>query len=331
MLSIKLKIIQLIARWFEKRNPRALTVSLGHKNVLVFSTKTGFIYVLLMIALFIAGVNYKSAYVLSMSYLVFSISLVSLYLAFKNLYGLSFEIIGFSPCYSGEMIKVKFKMQGLKSWQYERIQFSIAGETSKILLKEIDYFRPEKESDVIEFEIPFPADSRGHFFCPPICIKSLFPLGLICAWSWLYFIRSGVVYPKPVPWLTQKNTSTDQDSDFFEGKPSFQQIQEEWQDLKIYEITDSPNRINWKHFGKTREYKINTYASMESKIPVWLMLENTPGRNIEEKLGVLANRVIQLSESHESFGLILKKDQIIPIYSGISHMHECLTRLALYE
>ena len=80
--------MQMIDRWMGKRFQIEDSKSLFQKDILIFIYKQGFLYLVLILITFIAGINYANNLILGFCFLISSILWMSFYLTFKQLYGL---------------------------------------------------------------------------------------------------------------------------------------------------------------------------------------------------------------------------------------------------
>ena len=79
--------------WINKRFKFKAEKQLTQKDVLVFIYQQGYVYVVLILITFIAGVNYANNLILAFCFLISAVLCMSFYLTFKQLHGLSVDLV----------------------------------------------------------------------------------------------------------------------------------------------------------------------------------------------------------------------------------------------
>lgn len=78
--------------WLEQRFLWQGQKCLQHKDILVFLHRSGYLYVLLILITFIAGVNYANNLILGFCFLLSAVLAISFYLAYLQLKDLNVQI-----------------------------------------------------------------------------------------------------------------------------------------------------------------------------------------------------------------------------------------------
>ena len=93
-MARKLNVIQSFwAKWTKKRFSFTRQKTLMQKDVLVFIYQQGYLYLVLILITFIAGVNYANNLILAFCFLISAVLCMSFYLTFKQLHGLSVDLV----------------------------------------------------------------------------------------------------------------------------------------------------------------------------------------------------------------------------------------------
>ena len=87
--STQRKASSLWQRWLGKRFAVEQSKVLQQRDIFVFFNREGYIYFMLLLLTFIAGINYANNLILAMCFLLSGILILSFYLAFLQLYGLT--------------------------------------------------------------------------------------------------------------------------------------------------------------------------------------------------------------------------------------------------
>ncbi len=79
--------------WINKHFKFKAEKQLTQKDVLVFIYQQGYVYVVMILITFIAGVNYANNLILAFCFLISAVLCMSFYLTFKQLHGLSVDLV----------------------------------------------------------------------------------------------------------------------------------------------------------------------------------------------------------------------------------------------
>ena len=79
--------------WIKTRFKFDRHKALKQKDILVFIYQQGYLYLVLILITFIAGVNYGNNLILGFCFLISAILCISFYLTFKQLHELEIEIV----------------------------------------------------------------------------------------------------------------------------------------------------------------------------------------------------------------------------------------------
>ena len=79
-------------KWLAARFQFEKVKQLSQKDILIFIYQQGYLYLVLILITFIAGVNYANNLILGFCFLISAILCISFYLTFKQLHDLSIEV-----------------------------------------------------------------------------------------------------------------------------------------------------------------------------------------------------------------------------------------------
>lgn len=332
-------------RWFAKRAPKSDSATLNLRNVYIFFSREGMLFVLLLMITFIAGVNYGNNLVLGLCFYLVSVWLISFHVTFAHVSGLQVRLLEVTMAQAGEPAWVTLQL--LSDSRQPRRQLLISFEPSddKLISKGLSdnlatnqapsatptsVLLPRlKEEQIIRLAVA--THSRGKLELPRLQIKTVYPLGIMRAWSYVYFARSAWVYPKPEDFEWQAQYLTANSADLPTGG-QFTQGQDDFERLDNYVAGESLARVSWGHVARGQGMFIKHFAD-----PVGyeqrLAYEDMPALTHEQKLAQLAHGVLALAQLEVTFQLQLPNNanegaSAAAIGQGEAFTQACLLRLA---
>ncbi|MGR9100557.1 MAG: DUF58 domain-containing protein, partial [Gammaproteobacteria bacterium] len=165
---------------------------------------------------------------------------------------------------------------------------------------------------------------RGWHELDTVTLESYFPLGLFRAWSPLRLGSRVLVYPKPAEYsmpFPEAASSSGRTGKQTDGSDDFFGFQE-------YRPGDSIRRIHWKAYAKQQGLYSKQYSGEKSS-ETWLTFEQTPGRNLEERLSRMCRWVVDAEQAGIRYGFDLPGTRLAP-GRGLDHYRKCLESLALF-
>jgi len=290
---------------------------LGTRQIFILPTRHGLLFVLVLVALALAAVNYNNALAYLLTFLLASMAVVSLLHAQRNLLKLRVTAAGGEPVFAGEPAALRVCLHNDSAARY-----ALRLESKPLSLAPFDV--PAHDTRCVVLSIA--TQSRGWLDCPPLTLASVYPLGITRAWSRRLVLPARcLVYPKPAgepDWQTAAGTEG-------ESPPGFMQDGDDFTGLRAYQPGDAPSRISWKTLARgqgvhTKEFRASLAES------VWLDWEAFAPRDTETRLSLLCRAALDAEESGLAYGLRLPGVLLEPD-SGTAHCHRCLEALALYE
>ena len=96
---------QRVSRWLDRRIPPSAQITLNQRNVFIFPTQTGFVFGGLLLLLILGAINYQASLVYGVAFLLGSMFLMTILYTFRNLSGLTLELVNKRPGFVGEDIE----------------------------------------------------------------------------------------------------------------------------------------------------------------------------------------------------------------------------------
>ena len=153
-------------RWLKRRMPAASVQKLSSKNIFIFPTKFGFIYLLFILLLFLFGTNYQNNVIILLSYVMASLFITCMLHSFFNLSGLTFVLDGEHIGFAEQKMLVPIAVITSKERFDLSLEFSEALLSSKSQLTKSQPLRVHVDKAVkgeLKFNIPFvPAVPRRN-------------------------------------------------------------------------------------------------------------------------------------------------------------------------
>ena len=283
-MRVKTQLKQWIRKRFEYKQPKLLK----QKEVLVFVYKQGFLYLVLILITFIAGINYANNLILGFCFLISAILCISFYLTFKQLHALEVEIISPDIGRVDEVVSLKciFKQQS-KSPKYLYIQCADQVQTVFI------------ENRQQSIELYFMADQRGLFQVPQLQLYSTYPLGLVRAWTYFSLQKEIWIAPKP----------QDFNHEYHQAIHSGQPDLDEFKELRNFKEGDSFQSISWKQAARGQGLYVKQFEDQQDAHKIVIDYEKMPSALHEEKLSLMMGLVDQCEQNQNLYQVILPQVQ----------------------
>ncbi len=351
--TIKQPLAAMLSHWFAKRAPKSDSATLNLRNVYIFFSREGMLFVLLLTITFIAGVNYGNNLVLGLCFYLVSVWLISFHVTFAHVSGLQVRLLEVTMAEAGEPAWVTVQL--LNKSRQPRRQLLVSFEpknkqhSQKSVNKQLDALPnllsnslsstplstlppaslliPRLKDEQI-IRLPVATHQRGKLELPRLQIKTVYPLGIMRAWSYVYFARPAWVYPKPETFEWQAQYLAANNADLPTGG-QYTQGQDDFERLDNYIAGESLARVSWAHVARGQGMFTKHFAD-----PVGyeqrLAYEDMPALTHEQKLSQLAYGVLTLAQSEVPFQLQLPNDapNAAVIGQGDAFAQACLLRLA---
>lgn len=316
MTRIKNWISHRFEQWLQRRIPRKSEILLNQRRIFIFPTAYGFFFILLLFFMLIGAINYQSNLMFAFLFLLVGLFVVAILFTYRNLSGLVITAGQVAPVFAGETTLFQFFLSAEKNSHFA-LEIKFKADSRTQLIERVIL-------DRLTIEVPITAKQRGWFHPGRLLIQTLYPLGLLRAWSWLDMEAYGLVYPVPRDSSRQLTTQMAQPS----GEQSIQAGMEELYSLRTYREGDSLKQVAWKQLAKGQGMYTKEFVDYIGN-SYWLDWEQFQGLDIEERLSALCYWILKLEQNHELYGLRLPENEISP-GQGEAHKTACLRALALY-
>ncbi|MCZ6708753.1 MAG: DUF58 domain-containing protein [Gammaproteobacteria bacterium] len=301
--------------WLDRRVPPSTQITLSQRNVFIFPTQTGFVFGGLLVLLILGAINYQASLVYGVAFMLGSMFLMTILHTFRNLSGLSLELINTRPGFVGEDVEFTVRVVRPKGAGREGVQLGWPDGIKQ--WAELN----DQEADTVRLYVV--GEQRGYLDPGRLLVETYYPLGLLRAWTWVDLNARALVYPKPIfqdfPMMEQGSRD--------DGELIDPQGSDDFTDIRDYQPGDPIKHIFWRSYARSGELMVKRYASfVEPRL--WLDMDTVPGA-LEERLSRLTGLALQATRREREFGLRLGELLVKPAV-GEAHLENVLRGLALY-
>lgn len=295
--------------WLSRRFQFKDSKTLAQRDVLVFFNREGYLYLVLIIITFIAGINYGNNLVLALCFLLASILVLSFYLAFKQLYGLTLSLEVDELGQVGHQLIMKYHFIPASKQIHLHLRCQFLDQSKKITVL--------KSPLVVQFsELP---SRRGLYSVPRLYFYSVYPFGIIKAWS--------LVYPQQKIWIAPQPIEVDLSRfGLRQHHDRQQQGTEDFSHLREFVQGDALNRVAWQQYAKGRGLLVKEFEEFEHQQLNFNYVE-MPMSLHEEKLSQLMYLIQQAHDQHSAFSLKLPTQELA-LGLGEQHFQQAKLMLA---
>lgn len=317
MLGLKKYLQKSFLHWLSKRIPAGRSVALNHRNIFIFPSKSGFVFLLISVLVWLLGTNYQSNLALLCAYFMFAIFVVGLHHTFSNLSGLTVTGLSSQAVFAGDDCGFDIQLQRAGSGNYESIILQWPQGRAQLV-------NLQKDSK-LQTRVFCKTTKRGYCYPGRLLIESYYPLGLFRCWTHLDLNVKALVYPAPI----NAGPLPKDALSLREGGAVATDGGEDFIGLKNYQHGHSLKHIAWKQYARGQGMLLKDYCDYRSH-QLWLQWEALPGMAREARLARLCYWLLQVSKTEECYGLRLPKVEIQP-NSSLQHKLKVLQALALFE
>ncbi|MDN5891253.1 MAG: hypothetical protein L0H51_03710 [Psychrobacter sp.] len=336
--ALSAPLSSLLSRWFASRAPKSDSATLNLRNVYIFFSREGMLFAVLLVITFIAGINYGNNLVLGLCFYLVSVWLISFHITFAHVSGLHVQLLDVTMAEAGAPVWVTLQVRNDSTQPRRQLLFRFeqaVKKTNKKADKRLKESADNQESVLVTqlqseqvIRLPVQAHSRGQLELPRLIIKTVYPLGIMRAWSYVYFARTAWVYPKPEAFDWQDQYSAASLEDLPVGG-QYRQGQDDFERLDNYVEGESLARVSWGHVARGQGMFTKHFADPVGHEQT-LDYADMPAAHHEQKLAQMAYGAMTLGQLGVPFNMRLPNDahSAATMGEGESFAQACLLRLA---
>jgi len=317
-MSVRDMLSERWTRWLDRRIPPACEVVLGHRSIFILPTRTGWLFVILLVLLLVTAINYQNSLIYALTFWLFSVSLVAMLFTFRNMAALKLKAGHVHPVFAGDTAQLPLRMESSKKRSHEALY---VGYPENVAVT-ADAFSDAPQTVTLSYR----TYQRGWLQTGRLRVESRFPLGLFKCWTWVKLDFKGLVYPQPenVPFIFAAGEAGDQ----IAGMPSRESGQQDFHGLRAYQPGDSLRIIAWKQVAQGKGIVSKEFDHDEGAT-CWLDWQALAPMHTEIRLSRLTGWVLEAQQRNWRYGLCLPGVEIKPDNTE-AHRDECLRALALF-
>lgn len=332
--ALTVPITSALAGWFASRAPKSDTATLNLRNVYIFFSREGMLFAFLLVITFIAGINYGNNLVLGLCFYLVSVWLISFHVTFAHISGMQVRLLEVTMAEVGDPVWVTLQLHSDSRQPRRQLLFSFE-QQSDIDIKPSLYSQrsllvPRLQDEQI-IRLPVFTSVRGQLELPRLKIKTVYPLGIMRAWSYVYFARIAWVYPKPevFEWESQYLVINTEDQPVGSQYTQQAQGQDDFERLDHYIEGESLSRVSWGHVARGQGMLTKHFADPVGHEQT-LNYVDMPASHHEQKLAQLAHGAMTLGQLGVPFRMQLPHEpgHKVAIGQGDAFTQACLLRLA---
>jgi uncharacterized protein (DUF58 family) len=307
---------QRFERWLKRRIPAARSVTLDQRRIFIFPSRAGLCFLAALTVMLIAAINYQNNMAFALVFFLFSLFIIAILHTYSNLSGLCIEALRGYPTFAGEVAEFELQLQRTRERAYYAIELGWPGESSA---------RVSLIDTQIETVKIFHSSRRRGWLRPSrLSVQTLYPLGLIRAWTWIDLDIAALVYPRPIAG-PRPNSDSNRAQD---GARKLKKGSEDFYGFRDYRSGDNLRHVLWRAYAKGQPLQSKQFAETQVQSH-WLDYDACEGDR-EHRLGVLCYWVLELERKGEVFGLQLPNASLSPD-SGAEQRERALRMLALFQ
>jgi uncharacterized protein (DUF58 family) len=289
----------------------------------LFPTRSGLIGLVILVAMFIASMNYGNTLAYVLCFFILSVMTVSSVYTQYNLSGLQIKSVQAQPVFAGG--NVLFRIDIRNGSSIERVAVFMA---SPDCHNPGDYVGPFSFPPhmITSIDFSMPAPRRGLHTLSSITMETVYPLGLFRKWGLIPVNQEYLVFPRPAglrswpPPLTM----------WFENVEGFHfSGGDDFTGLRSYRPGESQHHIDWKAYARGRPLSIKEFSGGGS-FQQWFEWSVLSQMSTEDRLSQLTRWVLEADQHGKEFGLRLPGMEIEPDSSSL-HTLRCLKELAIFD
>ncbi len=344
MMTTTLSFLKNLRLHFRRPVLQPSTVLLDRPHIFVLPTRSGIFFGFLLIIMLLGSVNYNNSMGYALTFLLSSMTLISILHTHRNLLGLRIETGKVMPVFVSETVQFQLWIDNrgyptryaliwqdtaFKPFEKKPILLSLihSGKlNSPLSAKDMPFTIDIPADQRVILTLPVLAPRRGKLSLGPVTVYTTFPVGLFQAWSYIHLDFSTLVYPQPIghkvlPKGNQANHTG-------EGNPHTGGG-DDFIGYRNYQLGDSPRHLDWKAVARGQPWLIKQFGGLGVSI-VWLTWEDVSHLNhLETALSQLCLWILIADSQGALYGLKIPGNTLEP-NTGEQHREQCLQILALY-
>lgn len=307
------------------------SVYLDRRHIYVLPTRSGLLFGLILWVMLIGSMNYNNNLGYMLTFLLASMTLVSILHTHRMLLGLQVAVGKVKPVFAGDT--AQFQVWIDNRGQLARYALHWHRHPAPASLWKITrnpQFPPQlldiPSNQRIAITVAVPTQQRGRLALGRILVMTTFPLGLFRAWAYVDLDMTTLVYPQPLGnrFLPSGHSAANGGHVNVDSSGS-----DDFTGYRDYKAGDSPRHIHWKAVAREQGWLLKQFGNT-SHATVWLTWDAVSHlHHVEAGLSQLCLWVLIADSQGICYGLDIPECVLEPA-TGDTHRERCLQALALY-
>jgi uncharacterized protein (DUF58 family) len=306
-----------LARFTRGLGPEESPVCLDRSRVFILPTGAGLAFGGMLLVMLFGSINYNNSLGHMFTFLLASMSMVSIFYTYRNLVMLGFAVGKVRPVYAGE--RAGFEILVTNPSVYARIGIRLESAEQPPVSIELN---PRQTSPVTLYR---DTTRRGVLALGRCRVSSCYPLGLFNAWSHLELRMQCLVYPRPGPRRPLPQSAAYKPNLFGDKGRGV----DDFAGFRPYRPGDSLRHVFWKAAAREQTLLTKQFGGDRAD-ELWLDWRDLDALDTEARLSQLCRWVLDADHSQQCYGLRLPGEEIA-VASGGVHRQRCLEALARFE
>src|SRR6202041_2437159 len=307
--------VDKLRAWTARRHgPDSLPMRILRRRVYILPTRFGIMLALMLAAMLIAGLNYKSNLGLAFAFLMASVALVTMHHCNRNLLGLQVDATAEVDAFAGGEANFDFVLRNDSRVERRDVEILCMGASG---------IRSVAAGSSESVPVAVPMAQRGVTRIAQFELRTRYPFGWFHAWT--YVQGSITVYVAPAPRGDRALLSGSAQGT---GSHSAARGDEDFSGLRAYEPGVPLKHMAWKVLARGGEPVVRSYSSLAAQ-PEWLDWTMLEGLDTEARLSQLFLWGVESDAAQRPYGLRIPGKELAPS-GGAAHRFACLRALAAF-
>lgn len=294
---------------------------LNRRRIYIVPNRAGFIYALLLLAIFITSINYNLNLGYALNFVLISCGWLAINLTYRNLAGTGLSAAPGSAVFVGELAHFTVQINN----HSRKVRYALALGFDRQAMQLVDIAAQSSQS----LTLTTPSVQRGWLACPTVRIHTVFPFGLLVAWSYWRTAQRVLVYPRaetnPPP-LPKSSGGT--------GGSAMSVGSDEFSGVGNYHPGDSLKTLAWRQMARmsTTNNEIllsKQFEGIQQKTCVLDFSALPTQMAVEQRLARLCAWSLMAQQQQVRYAFRLGAVHLSE-NTGADHQLRCLRALALY-
>ena len=311
---------RFVAWALRRRPPEPVPIVLTQRRVYVLPTRAGLLFAVSLVVMLIGAINYNLSLGYALVFLLAGLGVTTILHTFRNMAGLTLTVATCEPVFAGATARFPLLLSNPATRERRLIRANLPGQAVATC--------DVAASETTRLTLDCATSRRGWLAMPRATLGTVWPLGLVRAWSYAAPELSCLVYPRPAASVPPASTF----GVLHGARLSSDTGDEDFAGLRRHQPSDAPHHVAWKTAARQgQDAPLQTKQFSGSAAPaLWFDWERLPpGMGVEERLSVLTRWVLDAEAAGLSWGLRLPGGEL-PLGHGPAHLHDSLKRLALH-